>query len=93
MSEAKLLIDASELESKENRETVEALAKFLEEKTGGTAELMNGEIRLENVTVRKSYLRTLVRKFLHKEKLREYFRVLAEAEKLIVKEKKTTVSE
>jgi len=88
MSETEILIDASELKSREDKETVEALAKFLEEKTGGNAKIINGEIRLENANIRKSYLRVLVRKFLHAEELREYFRVIVDAEKLIVKERK-----
>ena len=89
MSRAEILIDTSELRSSElNLE----LAKFLEEKTGGKAEIADAEIRLRNVNVRKPYLRVLVRKFLHREDLKEDFRVIIDGEKLIVKERKFSSS-
>jgi hypothetical protein len=93
MNETELLVDASELKSKEGSETLEALAKFLEEKTGGTVKITESEMRLENVNVKKSSLRVFIRKFLHKEKLKNYFRVIIDAEKLIVKEKKSSYLE
>jgi len=46
-------------------------------------------IGIENKEISKNYIRTLVKKFLHKSKLKEYYRVLRSNEDtLIVKERK-----
>lgn len=89
LKEAEIVIDTSRLKSGEL--TVE-LAEFLEEKTGVKAEIADAEIRLRKVDFRKPYLRVLVRKFLHREDLRDDFRLIIEGEKLIVKERKFSSS-
>jgi hypothetical protein len=87
MSENEVVVEVSDL-GKEDKETVESLARFLEEKTGGTARIFDDEIRLQNMSLRKPHLRVLIRKFLHKEELKEYFRVIISAERLVIKERK-----
>jgi translation initiation factor 1 (eIF-1/SUI1) len=87
MSENEVVVGVSDL-SKEDKETVESLARFLEEKTGGTARISDDEIKLQNMRLRKPHLRVLIRKFLHKEELKEYFRVIISAERLVIKERK-----
>jgi hypothetical protein len=87
MSENEVVVEVSDL-GKEDKETVESLARFLEEKTGGTARILDDEIRLQNMSLRKPHLRVLIRKFLHKEELKEYFRVIISAERLVIKERK-----
>jgi hypothetical protein len=88
MSEMRVYI--SELKS-EGSDLIKELAEFLEEKTKAEVERAADEIVVkgEGKSVSRSYLRVLLRKFLHKQELKEYFRVIGGKENtLIVKEKK-----
>lgn len=83
-------IDISELKS-EGSDIIKELAEFLEEKTKAEVETAANEIIVkgEGKTISKKYLRVLLRKFLHKIELKDYFRVIGGRENtLIVKEKK-----
>jgi beta-phosphoglucomutase-like phosphatase (HAD superfamily) len=83
-------IDASELKS-EGKDVITELADFLKEKTGAevTTESKKVTIKGEGAAVSKKYLRVLVKKFLHKSELKEYFRVISDKEDTLkVKEKK-----
>jgi hypothetical protein len=84
-------IDASELKS-EGKDVISELADFLKEKTGAevTTESNKVTVKGEGAAVSKKYLRVLVKKFLHKSELKEYFRVISDEEEdtLKVKERK-----
>lgn len=83
-------VDISELKS-EGSDLIQELAEFLKEKTKAEVETATDEIIVkgEGKKVSRSYLRVLLRKFLHKQELKEYFRVIGGKENtLIVKERK-----
>lgn len=92
---AQIKIDISELKS-EGDEVIKKLADFLREKTEVDVETVSDEIIVDNgeKTVSKQYLRVLLRKFLHKNKLKDYFRVISEKEDTLkVKERKISEEE
>ncbi len=74
-------IDISELHSKYGGEAKE-LAKFLEEKLKAKIDASDTEIifkakeKGKEFSVSKEYLRVLLKKFLHKQDLKEEFRVI-----------------
>jgi hypothetical protein len=83
-------IDASELKS-EGKDVITELADFLKEKTGAevTTESKKVTVKGEGAAVSKKYLRVLVKKFLHKSELKDYFRVISDEEDTLkVKERK-----
>jgi beta-phosphoglucomutase-like phosphatase (HAD superfamily) len=83
-------IDASELKS-EGKDIIKELADFLKEKTGAevTTESKKVTVKGEGAAVSKKYLRVLVKKFLHKRELKDYFRVISDEEDTLkVKERK-----
>jgi hypothetical protein len=83
-------VDISELKS-EGSDIIKELAEFLEEKTKAEVKTATNEIVVkgEEKTISKKYLRVLLRKFLHRNELKDYFRVIGGRENtLIVKEKK-----
>jgi len=85
-------INISELKG-EGSDLIKELAEFLKEKTKVEVETATDEIILkgEGKAVSKNYLRVLLRKFLHKNELKEYFRVIGGKENTFtVKEKKIT---
>jgi len=89
---SKIPIEISELRKSVDGDTVKELADFLKEKLKGVEVDMTGsEVLLsyeEEKTFSRSYLRTLLRKFLHKAEL-EDFRVIAGKENsFVIKEKK-----
>ena len=88
-------IDASELKS-EGKDVITELADFLKEKTGAevTTESKTVTVKGEGAAVSKKYLRVLVKKFLHKQKLKEFFRVIIDEENTLkVKERKLAEEE
>ena len=93
---AKIPIDISDLRKKADGDTVKELADYLEEKLGVDFELTGSEIFIsyeDENPVSRTYLRVLLRKFLHRKELKE-FRVIAGQEKaFIIKEKKIPESE
>lgn len=85
-----IIIEISELRSR-YEETVKALAEFLESKLGVKIEVSDSEVRVESEkgAVSRDYLRVLLRKFLHREDLKEEFRVISGIEgTLVIKERK-----
>lgn len=93
MTEAK--INISELKS-EGSDVIKELTEFLKEKTKAEVDAGVNEItvKAEGKTVSRLYLRALLRKFLHRKELKDYFRVIGGKENtLIVKEKKIAEEE
>lgn len=90
---AEIKIDVSELKS-EGDEVIKKLANFLGEKTGVKVETVSNEIIVDigEKNVSKQYLRVLLKKFLHKNELREYFRVIGGKENTL-KVKEIKISE
>jgi len=83
-------IDASELKS-EGKDVITELADFLKEKTGAevTTESKKVTVKGEGAAVSKKYLRVLMKKFLHKRELKDYFRVISDEEDTLkVKERR-----
>jgi hypothetical protein len=92
---AETRINISELKS-EGSDLIKELAEFLKEKTKAEVETTVDAIIVkgEEKNVSKKYLRVLLRKFLHKKELKDYFRVIGEEENtLMIKEKKTAEEE
>jgi len=88
-------VDISELKS-EGDETIKELAVFIKEKTSAEVNTRSSEIVVtgEGKAVSKTYLRVLLRKFLHRVELKEYFRVIGCKENLLkVKEIKVEEEE
>jgi len=84
------VVDASELKD-EGKQVVQALADYVKEKTGAevTNESNKVTVKGEGKTVSKKYLKVLVKKFLHKQELKEYYRVISgDEDTLKVKERK-----
>ncbi|MFZ1038773.1 MAG: 60S ribosomal protein L22 [Candidatus Bathyarchaeia archaeon] len=93
MTEAK--INISELKS-EGSDVIKELTEFLKEKTKAEVDAGVNEItvKAEGKAVSRLYLRALLRKFLHRKELKDYFRVIGGKENtLIVKEKKIAEEE
>ena len=87
-------IDISELRSKYSGK-VKKLTEFLEEKLQAKIEVSDTEITLrakekgKEFTASKEYLRVLLKKFLHKEDLKEELRVITGKESILtIKERK-----
>ena len=90
-----LRIDASEIKN-EGKHVIKKFADFLKEKTNAdvTIEAETVTVKGEGKTVSKKYLRVLVKKFLHKQELKEYYRVIAgDEDTLKVKERRVDESE
>jgi hypothetical protein len=89
-------IDISELKN-EGSDVIKELVEFLTKKTNAKVEAGTAEITLksaEEKTVSRVYLRVLLRKFLHRKELTDYFRVIGGKENaLFVKEKKIAEEE
>jgi len=92
---SEMRVDISELKS-EGSDLIKELVEFLGEKTKVEVERATDEIVVkgEGKNVSRSYLRVLLRKFLHKQELKEYFRVIGGKENtLIIKERKISEEE
>jgi len=88
-------VNISELKS-EGSDLIKELVEFLGEKTKVEVERATDEIVVkgEGKNVSRSYLRVLLRKFLHKRELKEYFRVIGGKENtLVIKERKISEEE
>jgi len=88
-------INASEIK-REGKNIISEFADFLKEKTNAevTTEAETITVKGEGEAVSKKYLRVLVKKFLHKQELKEYYRVIADDEDTLkVKERKLYESE
>ena len=87
-----IVIKISELRDMDD-ENVKDLAEFLEERAEAKVGVTSDEITLKYEEGKKapsrSYLRVLLRKFLHKAELKEEFRVISGKENVfIIKERK-----
>ncbi len=85
-----ITVDASELKE-EGKEVIQGLADFMKEKTRAevTNESNKVTVKGETITVTKKYLRVLVKKYLHKKELKEYYRVISgDEDTLKIKERK-----
>jgi hypothetical protein len=83
-------IDISELKS-EGSDLIKELTAYLKERTNAKVDagLNDVIVRSEEAAVSRTDLRLLLRKFLHKKELKEYFRVIGGKENtLVVKGKK-----
>ena len=83
-------INASEIKN-EGKDTIKKLADFLKEKTNMevTTEAETVTVKGEGEAVSKKYLRVLMKKFLHKQELKEYYRVIGgEEEALAINERR-----
>lgn len=92
---SEMRVDISELKS-EGSDLIKELVEFLEEKTKAEVERATDEIVVkgEGKSVSRSYLRVLLRKFLHKQELKGYFRVIGGKENtLVIKERKISEEE
>ena len=92
---SEIRIDISELKS-EGSDLIKELAEFIKQKTGSEVETAMDEIIVKNEekNVKRKYLRVLLKKFLHKNELKDYFRVIGgKEETLIVKERKISEEE
>ncbi len=92
-----IIIDISELQGKDDK-AVKDLTKLLEDKTGGKIEATGGQIILGYKEGEKpparTYIRVLLRKFLHKAELKEEFRVISGKENtFLIKERRTKEKE
>jgi hypothetical protein len=88
-------INITDLKS-EGGDFIKELAEFLKEKTKADVETGTDDITVkgEGKTVSRVYLRVLLKKFLHMNELREYFRVIGGKENaLVVKEIKVSEEE
>jgi hypothetical protein len=76
MEEAK--INISELKN-EGSDVIKELSTYLKDKTGAKVETGSEEIvvKTEGTNLSRTYIRLLLRKFLHKKELKEYFRVIS----------------
>jgi len=92
---SEMRVDISELKS-EGSDLIKELAEFLKEKTKVEVETATNEIIVkgEEKVIPKKYLRVLLRKFLHKTELKDYFRVIGSKENtLTIKEIKISEEE
>jgi hypothetical protein len=93
MSETK--ININELKS-QGSDLIKELTTFLKEKTNANVESGVDElvVKGEEAKVSRTYLRVLLRKFIHKNELKDYFRVISGKENtLIIKGKKVPEEE
>lgn len=86
-------IQISELRGK-NAEKIEDLAEFLKDGVDAKIDVASNEITINYEEVKerppKTYVRVLLRKFLHRAELKEQFRVISGKENVfIIKERKS----
>ncbi len=93
----KTLVEISELRKLANGDTVKELADFLEEKLEDVeVEMTGSEIILnyeEAKLFSRSYLRTLLRKFLHKAELKDFRVIAGKEDSFVIKERKLASEE
>jgi hypothetical protein len=92
---AEIKVNISDLKG-EGGDVVKELVDFLKQKTNSKIETAADEITVKNEeeTLSKPQIRVLLRKYLHKTELKEYFRVIGGKENtLVVKEIKAAEEE
>jgi hypothetical protein len=84
-----IIIDTSELRSKSGNEAVEDLVTFLKEQLKTDVETSGNTLSISTEKHTRPFIRTVIRKFLHRVELKEDFRVIAGKEhSFIIKERK-----
>jgi hypothetical protein len=74
---AEIKVDISELKA-EGGDIVKELAEFLKEKTNAEVKTLINEIVVKSEkSVSKQYLRVLLKKFLHKSELKDFYKVIS----------------
>lgn len=87
-------IDTNELRSKSGNEAVEDLITFLREQLKADVDTSGDALSINTEKHTKPYIRTVLRKFLHRTELKEDFRVIAGKEhSFIIKARKVTKEE
>ncbi|MEM2108025.1 MAG: 60S ribosomal protein L22 [Candidatus Bathyarchaeia archaeon] len=82
-----IIVDASELKN-EGKDAVQALVDFVKKKIAAEVVTDSNKVTVKG-EVPKKHLRVLVKKFLHKQGLIDYFRVISEKENTLkIKERK-----
>jgi hypothetical protein len=85
----KFVIDIHDLRSNSGNEAVEDLVTFLKEQLKIDIDASGDEFAIDTEKHSKPYIRTVLRKFLHRTELKEDFRVIAGKEhSLIIKARK-----
>jgi len=86
---AEIKIDVSELKA-EGGDVVKELTEFLREKTNAEVRALTNEIvvKSEEKSLPKQYLRVLLKKFLHKSELKDFYKVISWEGALKVKGRK-----
>ncbi len=90
MNNLEIKVDASEIK-KEKSDVVKSLVEFLKDKTSAdvSADAEMVTVKGEGDAVTKKYIKVLVKKFLHKQELKESFRVIMDEENTLkVKERR-----
>ena len=83
-----VIVDVSELKD-EGKEVIQALVSFMKEKTAAEVTNEANKITVKTQAVSKKHLRVLVKRFLHKQGLNDYFRVISSEENTLkIKERK-----
>lgn len=81
VNDLEIKVDASEIK-KEKSDVVKNLVEFLKDKTSAdvSADAEVVTVKGEGDAVTKKYIKVLVKKFLHKQELKESFRVIMDEE-------------
>ena len=88
-----IIIDASELRSKADGETIKELEEFLKEKLGIEVNFAGDEAKISSENIKKSHLKVILKKFLHKIDLKEDFRVISKGNNVFMfKERKIWIT-
>jgi hypothetical protein len=79
----------------EGSDLIKELADFLKEQTKAEADVLTNDIvvKSEEKPISRTYLRVLLRKFLHKQELKEYYRIIGGKENTLVIKKKPVKEE
>jgi len=82
-----ITIEVSDLRKKD-ADKVQELAKFLEERLSVEVTKDNDSFTIGDSAFPKTYIRVVVQKFLHKEDLKERFRLISKEGNIVVKKRK-----
>ncbi len=87
-------INVSELKN-EGSDVIKELTDFLKEKTKAKVDTQTDKVIVkgEEKTASRTYVRVLLKKFLHRKELKEYFRVISDKESVLMFKEKKTVEE
>lgn len=91
---SKFVIDTHDLRSNSGNEAVEDLVTFLKEQLETDVGTSGDELEIDTGKHTRPFIRTLLRKFLHRTELKEDFRIIAGKEQsFIIKARKITEEE